>query len=199
MEKCENILVREPEKLKGCWLETFPGFSSLHLELGCGKGRFTVETAKTIPDTLFVAVERAPEAMVIAMERAEAMGLSNIRFVDMDASKLCDVFDDGEADLIYINFCDPWPPKKQAKRRLTAPGFLSLYKSVLKSRGEIHFKTDNYPLFVYSLQSFYSNGFDIYDATHDLHKTRGGIMTDYELKFSEQGIPINRCVAKKRL
>ncbi len=199
MEKCESILLRDPSAYKGRWRDAFPGFSELHIELGCGKGRFTVETAQSKPETLFVAVERAPEAMITAMERAMASGLENVRFIDMDAAKLRDVFGDGEADLIYINFCDPWPPKKQAKRRLTAPGFLALYKAVLKSRGEIHFKTDNYPLFCYSLQSFYENGFDIYDATHDLHGTGGGgIMTDYEVKFHAQGVPINRCVAKKR-
>lgn len=198
MEKCASVQEKEPETLRGKWLEsTGEGkFEKLYLELGCGKGRFTAETAKTIPETLLVAVERIPDAMIIGMERTVREEIKNIRFIDMDVSKICDVFAPGEVDRIYINFCDPWPKKKTAKRRLTSPGFLALYKGVLKPGGEIHFKTDNLPLFEYSLESFRENGFELREVTNDLHKDGiCGIMTDYEEKFNAQGIKINRCVA----
>ena len=195
MERCSAILVKEPQNKKGKWLEG-TDFTKLYLELGCGKGRFTVDTAKSEPDALIAAIERVPDAMIIGMERAMQQDVKNVLFMDMDVSLLPDVFEEGEADRIYINFCDPWPKKRNAKRRLTSPGFLSIYRKVLKPGGEIHFKTDNLPLFEYSLECFKENGFDLKDVTNDLHKDgMCGIITDYEEKFCAQGIKINRCVA----
>ena len=121
MERCAALLATAPETLRGRWLESFPGHDRLYLELGCGKGRFTAETAKTIPDTLLVAVERVPDAMVIGMERVCAEEIKNVRFIDMDVARLTEVFEAGEVDRIFINFCDPWPKKRSAKRRLTSP------------------------------------------------------------------------------
>ncbi|MCQ2452894.1 MAG: methyltransferase domain-containing protein, partial [Oscillospiraceae bacterium] len=123
MERCANLLVTEPESMRGHWLEG-TSYRHLYLEIGCGKGSFTAKTAATLPDVLYVAVERVPDAMVVAMERCSEEGLSNVRFIDIDAGKLCDLFAPGEADRIYINFCDPWPSRRHEKRRLTAPGFL---------------------------------------------------------------------------
>jgi len=197
MERCAAVNAAEPERLRGRWREVFPGYRALHLELGCGKGRFTAETAAAAPDVLCVAVERVPDAMVVAMERVCARGLQNVRFIDADAAHLADIFAPGEADRIYINFCDPWPSNRHAKRRLTAPGFLGIYKSVLAPGGEIHFKTDNRPLFEFSLGSFRAAGFLVYEVTRDLHENGPrGVMTDYEEKFYAQGVPINRCVAR---
>ena len=196
MERCGDILVREPEKLCGHWLKAYP-HKGLSLELGCGKGRFTCETAAAIPEKLFVAIERVPDAMVIAMERAVAAKLTNVRFMDRDVARLLDIIAPGEAERIYINFCDPWPHKKHAKRRLTSGGFLTLYKQVLAEDGEIHFKTDNDPLFEYSLEQFEANGFELSEVTRNLHEHGPqGVMTDYEKKFYDEGITINRCVAK---
>ena len=195
LERCGDIIVKTPEERRGAWRE---GFNKLYLELGCGKGRFTVETAKSLTDTLLVAVERVPDAMVVAAERVMAEGLKNVRFIDMDASRLLEVFAPGEADRIYINFCDPWPGKRHQKRRLTASGFLLLYRQVLKDGGEIHFKTDNSELFEFSLEEFSSCGFSLHEVTRDLHENGPvGVMTDYEQKFYTQGIKINRCVARK--
>ena len=166
------------------------------MELGCGKGRFTCETAKAEPEVLFIAVERVPDAMVMAMERARDMDLRNVFFVDADAANLPAYFAEGEVDRLYINFCDPWPTKRHAKRRLTHRNFLLLYRKVLKEAGEIHFKTDNLPLFQFSLPEFQAAGFRTEEVTYDLHgQGVQGIMTDYEAKFHALGTKINRCVA----
>ena len=198
MERCSSLLEREPRAMKGRWLEKYPAFRELHLEIGCGKGRFTVDMAGENRETLFIAVEKVPDAMVVAMERAMERELTNVRFMDFDAAGLLDVFEDREVDRIYINFPDPWPKKKQFKRRLTAPSFLEMYARVLKTDGEIWFKTDNRPLFDWSLEQFESYGWSLEQVTNDLHAMGAvGVMTDYEAKFSQQGIPINRLVAKK--
>ena len=198
MEKAAAVLEREPEKLRGRWLEAYPGHSRLYLELGCGKGSFTVASAQAEPEALFAAVERVPDAMVVAMERACEMGLHNVRFLDIDAEKLPELFAQGEADRIYINFCDPWPKKKQHKRRLTAPAFLALYRQVLKPGGEILFKTDNRDLFDWSEEQLLANGWALSQVTRDLHANGPqGIMTDYEKKFYGEGKPICRLVAIK--
>lgn len=195
MERCARVQVKDPAEYKGRWLEGTP-YKNIYLEIGCGKGRFTAETAKTLPDTLYIAVEKVPDAMVVAMERVCADKLENVRFIDMDANKLCDIFAPGEVSRIYINFCDPWPSNRHAQRRLTAPGFLEIYEKLLPSGGEIHFKTDNLPLFNFSLTSFKNRAWETREVTNDLHKDAiTGIMTDYEEKFHNQGIHINRCVA----
>ena len=196
MEACAAVQVREPETCRGRWLETVPGCTALHLELGCGKGRFTVEMARQLPDTLLVAVEKVPDAMVVAMERVCEAGIGNVRFIDCDALRLPELFVPGEARRIYINFPDPWSKKKQFKRRLTAPSFLALYAQALPVGGEIWFKTDNTPLFDWSLEQFAACGWTLKEVTHDLHADGPvGVMTDYEAKFYGQGLPINRCVA----
>ena len=196
MERCEAVLIRDPEERRGNWRALMPQAAELRLELGCGKGRFTAETAATHPEVLFIAVERVPDAMVIAMERVSAMGLRNVFFVDGDAARLPAYFAPGEVDLVYINFCDPWPTNRHAKRRLTHENFLLLYRQVLREAGQIHFKTDNRDLFEWSLFQFPRAGYTLSEVTRDLH-AHGicGVMTDYEEKFHNLGTPINRCVA----
>ena len=198
MEKCGDYLIPGPQELKGSWRSLLPGCSGLHLELGCGKGRFTVETAAADPDTLLIAVEKVPDAMIVAMERAKNAGLANVRFIDADAAKLGEMFSDGEIDRIYINFCDPWPKSRDAKFRLTAPSFLRSYCDLLPAGGQIHFKTDNTPLFDWSVSRFEEEGWSLSEVTHDLHENGPcGVMTDYEAKFYSQGLKINRLVAAK--
>ena len=199
MERCAQFLVSDPAGQRGKWRELMPEAKQIWLELGCGKGRFTAEMAEQHADVLYIAVERVPDAMVIAMERAVAEKTDNVRFIDMDAARAGEVFAPGEVDRLYINFCDPWPKKRQAKRRLTSPGFLAIYKQILNKNGEIHFKTDNAPLFEYSIESFAACGFALSEVTYDLHENgQKGIMTDYERKFHEQGVKIMRCVARMR-
>lgn len=196
MERCEALLIQSPEAQKGRWRELKPDADALHLEIGCGKGRFTVETARLHPSTLFVAVERVPDAMIIAMERAQALGLTNVFFLDADAARLRDYFAPGEVDRIYLNFSDPWPSNRHAKRRLTHTDFLMRYRLVLREGGEIHFKTDNHDLFEWSLFQFPKAGYTLSEVTRNLHENGiQGVMTDYEEKFHNLGTPINRCVA----
>lgn len=198
MEACAAWQIKDPKALRGNWRSLMPGAKELRLELGCGKGRFTCQTAAANPDILFVAVERVPDAMVMAMEKARDMGLTNVFYVDADAALLPEFFAPEEVDLIYINFCDPWPPKRHAKRRLTHRNFLKLYREVLKEKGQIHFKTDNAPLFEFSVLEFPEAGYDLEEVTRDLHANGVcGIMTDYEEKFHNLGTKINRCVGIK--
>ena len=198
MARCAQRLIPDPENHRGHWRELLPGCRELRLELGCGKGRFTAETAAREPDVLFIAVERVPDAMIIAVERAAAMGLDNVFFVDGDAAALEKYFESGEVDRIYINFCDPWPSNRHAKRRLTHRDFLLRYRTVLADGGEIHFKTDNRDLFEWSLFQFPKAGYALSEVTRDLHAGGiRGVMTDYEEKFHNLGTPINRCVGTK--
>lgn len=195
MERYGDRLIREPYSMPGKWRELMPQARELRLELGCGKGRFTAGTAAAEPDVLFIAVERVPDAMVMAMERCAAQGLTNVFFIDANADQLPLFFAPGEADRIYINFCDPWPSNRHAKRRLTHPDFLLRYRQVLAEAGEIHFKTDNRDLFEWSLFQFPRVGFGVSEVTRDLHADGiHGVMTDYEEKFHNLGTPINRCV-----
>lgn len=196
MEKCAACLIDDPYSMPGKWRTLLPGARELRVELGCGKGRFTAGTAKAEPDVLLIAVEKVPDAMVIAMERLEAEGLQNVFFISADADQLPLFFAPGEVDRIYINFCDPWPTKRHAKRRLTHGNFLQLYRKVLSPGAQIHFKTDNAALFAFSLEEFPRFGFALSQVTDDLHAGGPqGVMTDYEAKFYEQGLPIHRCVA----
>ena len=199
MERCGDFLIRDPYTMAGKWRQLMPEAREIRLELGCGKGRFTCQTAAANPEILFVAVERVPDAMVMAMEKARDMDLTNVFYVDADAALLPEFFAPEEVDLIYINFCDPWPRKKNAKRRLTYHTFLEKYKKVLKLGGQIHFKTDNAKLFDWSLPEMESCFLELHNVTHDLHANGPvGIMTGYEEKFYALGTPINRCVLVNR-
>ncbi len=196
MERCAEYQIKEPRLHRGRWRELAPWAREVRLELGCGKGRFTALTAAQEPDVLFLAVELVPDAMVVAMERCAAAGLKNVLFIDADARLLTEFFAPGEIDRIYINFCDPWPGKRHAKRRLTHGNFLRLYRRVLRDGGQIHFKTDNAPLFAWSEEEIPRFGFALGEVTDDLHANGPtGVMTDYEAKFYELGTPIHRLVA----
>lgn len=196
MDRCGDRLIRDPYDRQGHWRDLMPNARELRLELGCGKGRFTAGTAAAEPDVLFIAVEKVPDAMVVAMERCVKAGLTNVYFIDANADQLPYFFAKGEVDRIYVNFCDPWPSKRHAKRRLTHGNFLKLYRQVLDDGAQIHFKTDNQPLFEFSVEEIPQFGFTLSEVTRNLHENGPvGVMTDYEAKFHEQGLPINRLVA----
>ncbi len=198
MERCAALLEENPEALYGRWRVCYPGYEKLYLEIGCGKGRFTAESAALMPEVLYIALERVPDAMILAMERVKKAGLENVRFIDSDAKLADTLFAPCEVNRLYINFCDPWPKSRDAKLRLTSPGFLRLYGDLLPVGGEIHFKTDNTPLFDWSAEQMRQEGWTISELTHDLHENGPvGVMTDYEAKFYEQGLKINRLVAIK--
>lgn len=194
MEACSAVWIRNGKQLRGKWRELMPEARELRLEVGCGKGKFTVETAAAEPEVLLIAVERVQEAMLLGMERALQMGLKNVYFLDLDAAELMEYFADGEVDRVYLNFCDPWPRKKNAKRRLTFRTFLEKYKHILRPSGEIHFKTDNAALFEWSQGEFEAAHLQVRNLTDDLHANGPvGIMTGYEEKFYALGTPIHRC------
>ena len=194
MEKCAAYRIAQPETLKGNWRSLKADAAALWVEVGCGKGKFTAETAQANPDVLLIAVERCREAMVVAMEKAKEMGLTNVFYIDMDVEKIEQVFAPGEIDRLFINFPDPWPRSKNAKRRLTYRTFLRLYSRVIRPEGEIHFKTDNAPLFEFTLEELELVGLPTRNVTRNLHENGPvGIMTGYEEKFYALGTPINRC------
>lgn len=195
IKACENIMLENFNDTA----RDFAGSCPLHIEIGCGKGRFIAETAKLNPDIRYIAVEKVSNVMVLAMEKAVNAEVTNLRFMRGNFQILAESFPDKSVDRIYLNFSDPWPKKGYAKRRLTHGGFLEIYKRILKDDGEICFKTDNRELFDFSLESFPENGFSLSEVTFDLHSSgfEGNIMTEYEERFSQMGFPICRLVAKK--
>ena len=194
MERCGDLRIMDPSALKGNWRSLKPGCTALWVEVGCGKGKFTAETAEANPDVLLIAVERCREAMVVAMEKAQSMGLKNVFYIDMDVANIEEIFAGSEIDRLFINFPDPWPRKKNAKRRLTHRGFLDKYCRVIKEGGEIHYKTDNASLFEFSIEEFAACGLQVNNLTRNLHENGiVGIMTGYEEKFHGLGTHINRC------
>lgn len=195
---CGNYLVEEPSEMKGQWNSISQG-RKLCLEIGCGKGTFVCETAKRNPDKFFVAVEKVRDVMVMAMEKAKNAELTNVVFADMDAEKLCEVFEENELSEIYLNFSDPWPKKKHSKRRLTYRSFLDIYRTILCDDGVIYFKTDNRPLFDFSLEEMAHCAYALSDITYDLHNSeyaKDNVVTEYEANFSAKGFSINRVVAR---
>lgn len=201
ISKCEDLLVHEPEKNKGHWNDLFPNNSDitpLHLEIGCGKGTFIFEIAKRHPEINFIAIERVENIIVSALEKVKCEGINNIRFVCNNARNLNEYFGENELHRIYLNFSDPWGKKGYAKNRLTHPIFLAVYKSILIPTGEIHQKTDNRPLFDFSLEAFEQSGFTLNNVTFDLHNSdyTDNIVTEYEERFSTMGLPIHRLEAK---
>ena len=197
LEKCESLWIKNPEELKGKWNNLFENSNPIHIEIGCGKGQFITGMAEKNPDINYVAIDVVPDVLVIALEKATAKEIKNVRFIIADAAKLCDYFEQYEISRIYLNFSDPWKKKKQAKRRLTHKNFLDIYKKLLKYGDFIYFKTDNRPLFEFSLNSFAEENFKMQNITFDLHNSgyEGNVMTEYETRFSEQGMPIYRVEA----
>ncbi len=195
IKACENIMLENFDDAA----REFVGSGPLHIEIGCGKGRFITETAKLNPEIKYIAIEKVSNVIVLAMEKAVSAEVTNLRFMRGNFQILSESIPDKSVDRIYLNFSDPWPKKGYAKRRLTHEGFLEIYKRILKDDGEICFKTDNRELFDFSLESFPENGFSLSDISFDLHNSgfEGNIMTEYEERFSQMGFPICRLVAKK--
>lgn len=198
LDKSGSLWIRNPEENFGKWKDIFGNDNPIHLEIGCGKGKFICEMAQKYPDINFIAIEVVKDVMVIAMEKAEPLGLKNLRFIIADAANLAEYFEQGEVSRIYLNFSDPWKKSKQAKRRLTHKNFLDVYKKIINIGDDICFKTDNQKLFEFSLNSFAEEDFKMSDITLDLHNSGWdeNVMTEYETKFSEEGMPIYRVCAK---
>ncbi len=197
MHACSELWIQEPEEQKGKWHAVFGNDHPVHLEIGCGKGNFICGMAQRYPEVNFIAIEKVEDVLVMAMEKSKAAGVHNVRFMDADAQALEDYFEPGEACRIYLNFSDPWKKSKQAKRRLTHKNFLDRYKKILQPGDSIWFKTDNRDLFEFSLNSFAQEDFKMANISLDLHhsKFEGNVMTEYEQRFSEMGMPIYRLEA----
>ena len=181
----------EPKEKRGKWRALFGNDNPIHLEIGCGKGRFAIGMAEQHPDVNFIAVEREEGALIMAAERCQQQPLPNLRFVSFDAAELREVFAPGEVDRIYLNFSDPWPPNRQRKRRLTWRAYLEVYDEILRQQGDLCFKTDNQRFFEWSLQEICQFGWLIQNISLDLHNSdfEGNVMTEYEEKVLRGGLP----------
>lgn len=197
LESCAEIMIQDIFEYEADLAGAFERIAPLHLEIGCGKGGFISTLAELNPDINYIAFEKNLDVLVLAAEKVAAKGLTNVRFVPGDAEALGQLSEQQSAERLYINFCDPWHKWGHRKRRLTHERYLAIYERLMKSGGEIHFKTDNAPLFEFSLNSFSDYGMKLKNITLDLHNSRfeGNVMTEYEKLFSEKGQPIYRCEA----
>ena len=190
----ENEFVfTEPENMAGTWKEVFGNNNPVRIEIGMGKGRFITTLAQMNPDINYIGIEKYSSVLVRALEKMEENPLENLHFIRMDAENIVNVFEKGEVDQIYLNFSDPWPKDRHAKRRLTSRQFLERYHNILKEEGRVIFKTDNRPLFDFSLEEVKEAGWTLEKSTFDLHHSEyveGNIMTEYEEKFVAKGNPI---------
>lgn len=197
MENCSELILKDISEYKNDIKSAFGNDKPLHMEIGCGKGKFILETAAKNPGINFIAVEKCPDVLVLALEKVKSAGLTNVRFVSGDVNMFSEFDSTTKCDIIYLNFCDPWKKNKYAKRRLTHANFLSIYQKLLKPGGELYFKTDNKMLFEFSLNSFSDFGLRLKNITFDLANSgfEGNVMTEYETSFSNLGQPIYRCEA----
>ena len=190
MQNCAEYLLDE----KPCSLK------NVMIEIGCGKGGFMLALAEKNPETQFVAIEKMSDVLLLAAEKIKKAELKNVKLLCADAETLSEYFEEGSVARIYLNFSDPWPRPKHAKRRLTAPKYLEIYKKLLAPDGAIYFKTDNRILFDYSLETLGEAGFKLEKLTYDLHNSeyeKDNIHTEYENNFSAKGFAINRVEAYK--
>ena len=190
--------VADPYMYKGSWNKYFNNDNPIYIEIGMGKGTFIIENAKRYKNINFIGIEKYDSVIVRAIQKSDELELDNLKIVRMDANKLNEIFD-REIDTIYLNFSDPWPKDRHAKRRLTSPQFLEIYKNIFKGRKRIVMKTDNIDLFNYSLDTFINDGYDIVYKTNNLDCLQeDNIMTEYENKFYNKGIKINKLEAIKK-
>ena len=183
------------EEQKGNWENVFGRSGRLYVELGTGKGDFISQLALRNPDVNFIGIEAQQDVLYSAAKKIRELNLTNVKLLTFDINNIENIFAEGEIDQLYINFCDPWPKARHAKRRLTHVGFLRRYAKLLKKPGRLIFKTDNRPLFDFSLEQFEEAGLKVEDVSFDLHAENrpDNIMTEYERKFSAFGEKINRC------
>ena len=191
----QDVIIPEPERFKGNWQEVFGNNNPIHIEVGTGKGQFVLGMAKQNPHINYIGIELYDSVIVCALEKiVEAEKPSNLRLLKVNGADLQKYFSKGDVNRIYLNFSDPWPKARHAKRRLTHEGFLAIYESILVDNGEIHFKTDNRGLFEYSLVSMNHYGMKLNYVSLDLHanEPEDNVKTEYEEKFSAKGQPIYR-------
>lgn len=192
-----SYVIKDAENYKGSWKAFLGNDRPIHIEIGMGKGKFLMELAAANPEINYIGIEKYSSVLVRALEKMEENPLENVHFIRMDAEYICQVFGSEEADQIYLNFSDPWPKDRHAKRRLTSRQFLLRYDQILKKDGRIIFKTDNRNLFDFSLEEAREAGWTLELCTFDLHHSpylSGNVMTEYEEKFVKKGNPICKMV-----
>lgn len=193
-----HYYVEDPYINKGNWNKIFNNNNPIYIEIGIGKGKFIVENAIKYPNINFIGIEKYDSVLVRAIQKSNELELNNLKLVRMDAKRIEEVFDH-EVDRIYLNFSDPWPKDRHYKRRLTSYVFLDKYEHIFKNNKYIIMKTDNVDLFNFSLESLTNHGYNIEFMSNDLHSLNDvdNIMTEYEEKFSNKGIKINKLIARK--
>lgn len=193
--------MNDPENHKGKWQEIFPSSQPLHIEIGMGKGRFLMDLASANPNINYIGIERYSSVLLRALQKMELTPLINLKFICADAAKITDIFAPEEVSRIYLNFSDPWPKDRHAKRRLTSREFFARYDLILSKDGHVEFKTDNQDLFTFSLEEIPNAHWHLDTFTRDLHHdpvlNEGNIMTEYEEKFSSLGNPICKLIASR--
>lgn len=195
--------IKEPEKKKGLFKkEVFGNDNPVHVEIGMGKGRFLMDMAQLHPDINYVGIEKYSSVLLRALQKQEQLLLPNIIFIRMDAEDITEVFAPGEVDRIYLNFSDPWPKDRHAKRRLPSRQFLERYDKILVPEGVVEFKTDNRDLFMFALDEVEPAGWTLDAVTYDLHHDEkmmvGNVMTEYEERFSQAGNPIYKYIISRK-
>ncbi len=193
-----KYVVHNPQEHKGKWSEVFGNDRPIHIEIGMGKGRFMMDLAAANPEINYIGIEKYSTVLLRAIQKMEENELPNLVFIRMDAEEICDVFAKDEISKIYLNFSDPWPKDRHAKRRLPSREFLARYNQILIPDGRLEFKTDNTDLFDFALEELEPAGWKAEAVTRDLHHdevlSQGNIMTEYEEKFSSMGNPIYKYI-----
>lgn len=195
------FVVQNPEAQKGQWHLLFCNVNPVYLEIGTGKGRFLLELAGLNPDINYVGIEKYSSVLLRGVERQNELQLPNLRFIRGEAELITEYFESGEVSRIYLNFSDPWPKRRNAKRRLPSGEFLRRYDRILADGGTIEFKTDNRSLFDFAVEEVPASAFRIDAITYDLHHddvmNAGNIMTEYEERFSAKGNPICKYILRR--
>ncbi len=198
-----EFTINDFKEYKGKWREIFGNDNPIRIEIGMGKGKFITEMAMNNPDINYIGIEKYSSVLIRAVEKRRELEIDNLFFIRMDAVEIEDAFEKGEIDRIYLNFSDPWPKDRHAKRRLTSRQFFERYDKILKDDGIIEFKTDNKDLFDFSLEEVKETKFKVINYTYDLHGDtdaeiyRGNVTTEYEDKFVKKGNKICKLVATR--
>lgn len=195
-------IVQDPAALRGKWKERFGNDHPVYLEIGTGKGKFINQLAQENPEINYVGIEKYSSVLIRALDKLDESQIQNLLFIRGDAELICEYFGEGEVDRIYLNFSDPWPKDRHAKRRLPSKEFLRRFAQILTPEGTIEFKTDNRALFDFAVEEVEAGGFKILQITYDLHSDpvmkEGNIMTEYEERFSAKGNPICKYILGKQ-
>ena len=195
-------IVQDPALCRGKWKERFGNDHPVHLEIGTGKGKFINQLAAENPDINYVGIEKYSSVLIRALDKLDESQIGNLLFIRGDAELICEYFGEGEVEKIYLNFSDPWPKDRHAKRRLPSKEYLRRFAQILTKDGTIEFKTDNRALFDFAVDEVEAGGFKILQITYDLHSdpvmNEGNIMTEYEERFSAKGNPICKYILGRK-